>query len=57
MEIIGSTPQGNTYGEYWQLWPIVGKAGSGAAVKDWCWDLNPGTAAIPRGEDYTALVE
>ena len=33
----------------------MGGAGNGAAEEDWCWDLNPGTAAIgplllgPRG--------
>ena len=46
---------------------IVGRVGNGAAEEDWCWDLNPGTAAIQeRGshrfgregrEDRAALAE
>ena len=48
LEIIDSTTQGHTCPECWQLWPIVGGAGNGAAEEDWCWDLNPGTAAIRR---------
>ena len=32
----------------WQLGPIVGDAGNGAAEEDWLWHLNPGTAAIWR---------
>ena len=46
LEIIGSTPQGHTCRECWQLWFIVGGAGNGAAEEDWCWDLNLGTAVI-----------
>ena len=46
LEIIGSTPQGHTCLECWQLWPIVGGAGNGAAEEDWRWDLNPGAVAI-----------
>ena len=42
LEIIGSTPQGHTCPECWQLWPIVGGAGNGAAEEDWRWDLNSG---------------
>ena len=42
LEIIGSTPQGHTCLECWQLWPVVGGAENGAAEED----LNPGTAAI-----------
>ena len=34
--------------ECWQLWPIVGGVGNGAAEEDWHWDLNPGAAAIPE---------
>ena len=30
---------------------MVGGVGNGAAEEDWCWDLNPGAAAIP-GEDH-----
>ena len=26
----------------------MGGVGNGAAEEDWCWDLNPGTAAIPE---------
>ena len=26
----------------------MGRVGNGAAEEDWCWDLNPGTAAIPE---------
>ena len=48
LEIIGSTAQGHTCPECWQLWPIVGGAGNGAAQEDWRWDLNPGAAAIWR---------
>ena len=48
LEIIGSTPQGHTCPECWQLWPVVGGARNGAAEEDWCWDLNPGVAAIWR---------
>ena len=57
--MIGSTPQGHTcpdllwqpskagkIREHWQLWPIVGRVGNGAAEEDWHWDLNPGGAAI-----------
>ena len=57
--MIGSTPQGQTcpdllwqprkagkIWESWQLWPIVGGVGNGAAEEDWCWDLNPGLAAM-----------
>ena len=36
LEIIGFTPQGHTCQECWQLWPIVGGAGNGAAGEDWC---------------------
>ena len=32
--------------ECWQLWPVVGGVGNGAAEEDWCWDLNPGVAAM-----------
>ena len=46
LEIIGSTPQAHTCPECWQLWPTVGGASNGAAEEDWCWDLNPGEAAI-----------
>ena len=46
LEIIGSAPQGHICLERWQLWPIVGGAGNGAAEKDWHWDLKPGMAAI-----------
>ena len=46
LEIIGSTPQGHTCPECWQLWPVVGGVGNGAAEEDWHWDLNPGMAAI-----------
>ena len=50
--MIGSTPQGHTclalLRECWQLWPIVGGVGNGAAGEDWLWDLNPGTAAELR---------
>ena len=31
--------------ECWQVWPIVGGVGNGAAEEDWRWDLNPGAAA------------
>ena len=48
LEIIGSTSQGHICPECWQLWPIVGGAGNGAAEEDWRWDLNPGVAAIWR---------
>ena len=48
LEIIGSTAQGHTCPECWQLWPVVGGAGKGAAEENWCWDLNPGMAAIWR---------
>ena len=48
LEIIGSTPESHTCPECWQLWPIVGGARNGPAEEDWCWDLNPGMAAIPR---------
>ena len=56
--MIGSTPQGHAcldllwqpskagkIRECWQLWPIVGAVGNGAAEEDWCWDLNPSEAA------------
>ena len=46
LERIGSTPQGHTCPECWQLWPIVGGGGNAAAEEDWRWDLNPGEAAI-----------
>ena len=36
---------------------MVGGVGNGAAEEDWRWDLNPGTAAIPEREDYSALAE
>ena len=55
LEIIGSTPQGHTFLECWQLWPIAGGARNGAAEENWRWDLNPSAAAIwslflgPRG--------
>ena len=42
LEIIGSTPQGHTCLECWQLWPNVGGARNGSAEEDWRWDLNPG---------------
>ena len=58
-EMIASTPQGHTcpdllwqpskaakIWECWQLWPIVGEVGNGGAEEDWCWDLNPGVAAM-----------
>ena len=45
LEIIGSTPQGHTCPECWQLWPIVGGAGNAAVEEDWSWDLNPGTGS------------
>ena len=48
LKIIGSTPQGLTCPECWQLWPIVGGARNGAAEEDWSWDLNPSAAAIWR---------
>ena len=57
--MIGCTPQGHTcpdllwqpseagkIRECWQLWPIVGGVGNGAAEEDWRWDLNPGTAVM-----------
>ena len=37
LEISGSTPQGHTCTECWQLWPIVGGAGDEAAEEDWRW--------------------
>ena len=59
LEMIGFTPQGHTcpdsrwqpskagkIWECWQLWLIVGGVGNGAAEEDWCWDLNPGMAAM-----------
>ena len=45
LEIIGSTPQGHTRPEHWQLWPIVGGAGNGATEEDRGWDLNPGNGS------------
>ena len=61
LEMIASTPQGHAcpdvlwqpskagrIGECWQLWPIVGGVRNGEAEKDWCWDLNPGEAAMWR---------
>ena len=35
----------------------MGGVGNGAAEEDWHGDLNPGTAAIPGGEDHAALAE
>ena len=59
LEMIGSMRWGHTcldllwqlskagkIRECWQLWPIVGAVGNGAAEEDWCWDLNPGVAAM-----------
>ena len=46
LEIIGSTPQGHSCLECWQLWPIMGGAGNGAAEEHWSWDFNPDAAAI-----------
>ena len=40
LEIIGSTPQGHTCPECWQLWPFVGGDRNGAAEDHWSWDLN-----------------
>ena len=34
----------------------MGGVGNGATEEDWCWDLNPGMAAMP-GEDHVALAE
>ena len=41
-----STPQDYTCLQCWQLWPVVGGTGNGAAEEDWHWDINPGMAAI-----------
>ena len=65
LEIIGSTPQGNTCPECGQLGPVVGGAGNGAAEDDWRWDLNWGAAAVwnlflgpqPLFGDHAALAE
>ena len=35
----------------------MGRVGNGAAEEDWCWDLNPGRAAIPEGEDHAVWGE
>ena len=34
----------------------MGRVGNGAAEEDWCWDLNPGVAAI-QTEDHAVLEE
>ena len=34
----------------------MGGVRNGAAEEDWCWDLNPGEAAMP-GEGHEALAE
>ena len=35
----------------------MGGVGYGAAEEDWSWDLNPGAAAIPEGENHMVLKE
>ena len=69
LENIGSTPQGHTcpdllwqpskagkIWECWQLWPVVGGVGNGVAEEGWCWDLNPGAAAMRHLlEDHMSL--
>ena len=35
----------------------MGGVRNGDAEEDWCWDLNPGSAAIPGGENHVALAE
>ena len=33
----------------------MGRVRDGAAREDWCWDLNPGMAAVLEGWDQAAL--
>ena len=59
--MIGSMPWGHTCPDLlwqpskaeriqkcWQVELIIGRVRNGAAEEDWCWDLNPGAAAILR---------